>query len=801
MNLVVLFKHFIKLKNLIKNHFDKKYHFHCKNIDFKFLIEMSQHILCGAVKVRGKGTCKQKVSSKNTKCRFHNGTDKKQVVSYKKKYISYNGNNKGKKINPLIDKGSHINIIKRTGIEGNYFSFPDEAKNIVKKIVFEHLLKNVEYLNEAVIEFDMINIRNNNIHFESDEGQIGKTHLILIMSFIERFLLNRKPFIMLYNRLDQLDQLKNRFKKFNNEIESIIDLLEDHNFSEYDKNHYKDALKLKAFDIKTNQDVIELGLSHAKTGIIPIILGNKSQMQKLIKILNNCVSSAFIQIPIIDEVHSFIADLKMKKATTIEFNNILEKIKIQNGRVITVSATGFAYYNWSVISIDLPIFIKVKEISHYKNKNLSYKKYENMNKIIQNWDTKHFKNFDTLIEKEENSLKRILSEYTNDLLNNTNVRQMMLFAGLTNNDDQEKIRDYFKQYFSNLFEKNNEYFKGIITYNQSNNRCIEDILDDFVELEQDQPIIIICKSKGTQGTTFKPDNLQKAINHRQKMFGLTHAVFNLSEKDHQEHMVQYISRVCGWYPEEHKIKVFISHDDDKKYMKNIDAKNALTEKLAKDSKFLFRQKNKYNTRTSMEQISLPNITNKFTRNDADDTSFYHNDNGMFFNDYTELNNYTDNNGIIYNKLNKKDYLTILQESSKWKRFGDLLNESKVDTGYLIQKITDKNDLRDFINNLIRIKEGKVPDSIQLGYRLDRQKTLEKPLGYRPIRYQCEYISLPYNFIYPSNKIPYTKSYFKPEELINDTFYSYERTDVSGVFLFKHNSDPINREKFTYIDHK
>jgi vacuolar-type H+-ATPase subunit F/Vma7 len=710
------------------------------------------------------------------KCKgiLKSGKNKGKSCKYKAKSEGYCG--KHGKRNKEVSESSKKLIYKKDMIHPGIqmISLGDiQMRSEISKIK-DVLIDDLEYLKSAIRKYGENNFITKGIHFESDEPQIGKTHLILVTSWIERFYLDRRPMIVLYNRLSDKNQMLGRVKKFNEELEKIMKKLNiDEKIHEY--------LKLYSQPIPENPtDKVWEALLTNQRGYIPIIMGNNSQMTRLNDVLDIIKTTKETPVLIVDEIHSLITNVKKEGNNfTQKFTQLVNKVKLCGGRLIGVSATGFAAYSSSQIEEYIEIFVKVRECSFYKEKGLVYKSFKDMNVVETNWENKTMMSFEKMTNKRENNneFNNCLIKFDQDQLS---IRKMILVTFNVKNDEQEKMAEYIEKLYPDKF--------SIIIFNQSNKECIEEILDTEV-IKNQKPIVIICRGKGTQGSTFKPGNLNQALRHDPPLLGLTHAMVCLSDEDHNEHIIQYSLRGNGWYKNDihHPITLFINKKDHNKLRKNLKAKEDLTNQLETLSYERFYGQEPNKMREFCKMISFLDPGNRMTRPTATDLLMVHNQKYRIFGSIDIYVSYIKEHGIKPILISKR--INLGKKLGEYSKFKDVQKKYQKDIGYKFGKNKEDDKIQRDLKLYFRtLMEKLIPDynkfaSLQLSYNRERIKLLEKFYPERGERYKSTYVAFGHTM-----KEDDELFVIKNELMVfkNDHFYVWEKTN-GEICLIKYNN--------------
>jgi hypothetical protein len=665
--------------------------------------------------------------------------------------------------------------------------YPNNSLTIeMKKIIKKELIGDIDYLDDAMEHYGEAYMASKSLFFESDEPQIGKTHAILSLTWLERFYWDRNPMIIVFNRESECSQLVQRFDGFNKHIKSI--------FVKYniDMSYYRAAELIANVIPIVNEDQATLNICvDEKNGHIPIILGNQSRMDKLSSTIDSLKRTVNKKpVLIVDEIHSLITGVKdPNKKETIKFGafstsfyNIVESTISIGGRIIGVSATGFSAFASEKLSPIFECYVKVKQTKHYIKKNLKYLDFSYLTKIEKNWSN-NVSNYSKMI-KDNNDKELILSvlrEFRDDEIN---VHKMLLCTLFRENNDQNNFGKFVENNFPDQFE--------IIIFNQESYKkeCIGEILDKYIGTSK--PIIIICKAKGTQGTTFKPCDLDKNMSVDKPLIGLTHSMIIISDSDHNEHIIQYVLRTNGQYPKDmdHPIKMYARKSDFIRVKQNLEAKKSLTDQLEEKSLINFTNNQNNNFRNICLELYFPNPGNKMTRdNSVDIKNTPINSDAIYFKNIDEYIVYLDSNQITAQQITDKILLSeSLIDSESGKILADELLKGKYyqdGIGYKNVPRSLQNKIRDFYKTLMKKKDNNVKSSttLQLSYYYDRMKTAEMFIEFQPDRYQSEYKALSPSFDI-SDEL-FVIKYTKTDNFIIDRWYSWERTDGSiGLLQYK-----------------
>ena len=126
--------------------------------------------------------------------------------------------------------------------------FDQQYKKKFLESFFKYIEDNMSYLNKMFKDYGSSYLKNKNLLFESREPQIGKTLLLLVLSYYEQKVLGRTPIILLYNRKQDQEQLDSRQDDFNNElVEQFEQIIKD------DMNLNKEFAKIKLEVIRTTR--------------------------------------------------------------------------------------------------------------------------------------------------------------------------------------------------------------------------------------------------------------------------------------------------------------------------------------------------------------------------------------------------------------------------------------------------------------------------------------------------------------------------------------------------------------------
>jgi len=636
----------------------------------------------------------------------------------------------------------------------------------------DKLIDDLEYLKSSIRKYGEANFINKGVHFESDEPQIGKTHLILVCTWLERFYLDRRPMIILYNRLSDKNQMLGRIEKFNTDlIEIMRDLNIDSQLHEY--------LKLYSQPIPENAtDEIWEALLTDQRGFIPIIMGNNSQMTRLNEVLDIIKTTKETPVLIVDEIHSLITNVKKSGSHFAgKFTQLVEKVKMSGGRLIGVSATGFAAYSSTLLENYVEMFIKVTECGFYTNKGLIYKSFKDMNIIETEWDNSKMMSFEKMTEEygndNDSELNKCLTKFDEDIMN---VRKMLLVTFNVKNEDQENMGDYIEGHYRNKF--------NIIIFNQSSQGCIEEILDREI-LRNNKPIVVICRGKGTQGTTFKPGNLAQALAHDPPLLGLTHVMVCLSKEDHNEHIIQYSLRGNGWYMNNkaHPITLFINKKDHKKLKENLKAKVDLTNQLENLSYEKFYGEEPNRMREFCKMVSFHDPGNKMTRATATDLNIEHKKKYRVFGSIEIFNSYIKKEAIQPVWMTKRYNLS--KKLCDFPLYDELMKRYQIGFGY---KFTNSREDKKLQNNIqtyfkeLMNKEIQIfnkSNTLQMSYNKDRMRKLEKFYLDRDSQYKSDYVGN----VGSDDMLFVIKN--KIRVFINNNWYAWERTN-GEICLIKYN---------------
>jgi hypothetical protein len=405
-----------------------------------------------------------------------------------------------------------------------------------------------------------------------------------------------------------------------------------------------------------------------------------------------------------------------------------------------------------------------------------------LTKIEKNWSN-NVSNYSKMI-KDNNDKELILSvlrEFRDDEIN---VHKMLLCTLFRENNDQNNFGKFVENNFPDQFE--------IIIFNQESYKkeCIGEILDKYIGTSK--PIIIICKAKGTQGTTFKPCDLDKNMSVDKPLIGLTHSMIIISDSDHNEHIIQYVLRTNGQYPKDmdHPIKMYARKSDFIRVKQNLEAKKSLTDQLEEKSLINFTNNQNNNFRNICLELYFPNPGNKMTRdNSVDIKNTPINSDAIYFKNIDEYIVYLDSNQITAQQITDKILLSeSLIDSESGKILADELLKGKYyqdGIGYKNVPRSLQNKIRDFYKTLMKKKDNNVKSSatLQLSYYYDRMKTAEMFIEFQPDRYQSEYKALSPSFDI-SDEL-FVIKYTKTDNFIIDRWYSWERTDGSiGLLQYK-----------------
>lgn len=655
-------------------------------------------------------------------------------------------------------------------------------------IIFNCLLNELDYLKNAFNQYGEDNLIHCGIHFESDEPQIGKTHLLLAITWIERFYWDRRPMVVLYNRKQDQSQLIERIIGFNRLLRSIMAT------NNLDLTLF-DYLKLYPLPIPENkpQDVWDELLT-SQLGYIPIIKGNQYQMCRLEQVIDKLTCSKETPILIVDEVHSLVTNIKDKKPKKSSYSEsflvLLNKVKKCGGRMVGISATGFAAFSSKMFNQHLNIFVKVKECQFYRNKELHYKSFKDL--VIRHtaWSN-NIISFDKMIDSDKIEIKKCLDEFSADDLK---VRKLMLATFNRETIDQDRLKKFIETNYPDRFH--------IILFNSKtgNDESVGEILDGYLNDDQ-KPIIIICRGKGTQGTTFKPNNLNKAMKLNYPLIGLTHTMVVLSDKDHNEHIIQYALRTNGWYPNslDYPIKMFINSTDLEKVRLNLKSKVDLTDQLEQISLDKFKNNLRVRFRNICLGINFSDPGNNMTRVDASDLSIKHRIKFLAFSSDNDYTSYIKLYNLSPIKITKKIYLnSSFTDNKEGNRILHKLEQKYIPgIGYKFDKSDQifQTEIRDYIKQIMtkKIYKFNSKDSLQLAYYFDRSNVLENFYLFRPERYQSKYVALgpidePHSSLYVIKNL-----ITDPQDFVEGQWYVWEKT-TGDICLIQYKSD----EKYCHL---